>query len=456
MSMLTRPIFRIRPARTPLIPCWSLALLLVGLLTVNAQAETWTNLQGTHSVDAKMIGLWGDSVILEMSGGKRVSVKLNDLRSESRIQAQELSREIDGGRANRVKEMQGLAAAAAAAAPDPLPVPPAAPEYVAPKKDANVADFLAQIDDAVANGHIVAIYDALPPSYRKDIGDLVRVGAQQINANSWRSLVGNAHRLGDVVVTRQNWFLSSPRIQALPPAKLDIIDGQFLLMAGLLRTGLAPEAADLDQLQVESFGKWLAERDKAMAPYLARLVEQMGLGVARQISVKSEKGDTASITVEQDGVSRAVEMVKIEGYWVPKTISEPWSENIAAWKADIPGSTSLIDALGLVVGQLSPSLDSLERAEDAADFHVAMEGLFSPEVETVIVTIATAFGKPTSLASNGRNQRGNGYDQGYDDMDMEMEMEMMEDEMSMDDEMSMEESYGGSSGPPRGAPRGSR
>ena len=429
-------------------------------------AETWTNLRGTHSVEARMIGLWGDSVILEMSNGKRVSVKLSDLRSESRIQAQELARELDGGRASRVQEMQGQAAAAAAAAPDPIPEPPAAPAYLAPQKDAQVGDFLAQIDSAVANGHVVAIYDALPPSYRKDVDDIVQLAAQRINMNSWQGLVGTAHRLGDLIVTHQNWFLSSPRIQALPPDQFEVVDEQVLGMAGLLRVALSPEATDLNQLQSMSFGQWLAQHDQQMAPYLARLVDQMDVEVERQISVTSVKGDAATIAIQQNGATRPVQMVKVEGYWVPKSLADRWAQNVGAWKQDIAGTTSQIDTLGAVVGQLSPALDPLERASNAGEFHAAMEGLFSPIVETAVVTLATAFGKNTSLASNARGRGNAGYNQGYgyDDMDMEMgmedemgmEMEMeMEMGMGMDDQMGMEAGYGGgSSGPPRGGAPG--
>ena len=427
----------------------SLSLLLVASCPVPAGAETWTNLRGTHSVEAEMIGLWGDSVILEMSGGKRVTVKMSDLRSESRIQAQNLSKEIASSRADRVNELLENAAAAAAAAPDPLPKPPAAPAYQAPQKDAKVIDFLSQIEEAVADGHILAIYDALPPSYRKDIDDLVLLGAQRMNANSWQGLVGTAHRLSDLIVTRQNWFRSSPRIQALPPEKYDLVDGQILLMAGLLRVGLSPEAADLNQLQSMSFREWLAERDEAIAPFLAGLVEQMDIGLQRQITVTAENGDAAAITIGQDGASRPMELVNVEGYWVPKNIAVPWAENVAGWKADIANSTSQIDTLGSVLGALSPALDPLAQAQNAADFHAAMEGLFSPSVETAIATIATALGKGTSLANNNQNSRGGGFNQGYNQMDMDME-----DEMSMS-AGGPPQGFGSGSGPPQGFGRGS-
>ena len=239
-------------------------LSVIGIVT--AQAEQWTDLNGTRTVEARMVGLWGDSVILELTGGKRVAVKLEDLRSESRIQAQKLARQLEVSRASRVSELQGNAAAASAAAPEPLPKPSAAPAYQPPQANVGVAEFIDQIDAAITDGHLVAVYDALPPTYRKDVDDMVKLTASQLNQNSWQGLVGTAQRIGEVIVTHQTWFLSSPRIQALRPKDLDAVETQVLSLADLMRVGLSPEATSLNQLQTISFGQWLSERDRVIAP----------------------------------------------------------------------------------------------------------------------------------------------------------------------------------------------
>ena len=276
-------------------------LSVIGIVT--AQAEQWTDLNGTRTVEARMVGLWGDSVILELTGGKRVAVKLEDLRSESRIQAQKLARQLEVSRASRVSELQGNAAAASAAAPEPLPKPSAAPAYQPPQANVGVAEFIDQIDAAITDGHLVAVYDALPPTYRKDVDDMVKLTASQLNQNSWQGLVGTAQRIGEVIVTHQTWFLSSPRIQALRPKDLDAVETQVLSLADLMRVGLSPEATSLNQLQTISFGQWLSERDRVIAPYLAQLVDQSGVNISRQVTVKSEKDGVAVISVEQDGAA---------------------------------------------------------------------------------------------------------------------------------------------------------
>jgi hypothetical protein len=427
------------------------ALLISG--SNAAQAETWTSLRGTHSVQARLIGIWNGSAVLELDGGRRVSVRLSDLRSESRIQAQELAKVIQQSRIGRVKDLQGDAAAAAAPAPDPLPQPPPARPYTAPQPGADPGQFLSQLDTAVADGHIVAMFDSLPPSYRKDVNEIVRLGAQKIDPNTWRALLGTIHQLGDVIVTRQRWLLSSPRVKSLPPDQLGKIEGPLLSFAGALRDGLNPEAMQLETLQTMEFGQWLAERDAVMAPHLAQLHRQ-GDAVGRQITVDSVRGASAIVTIAGEGSSKKVTFTQIEGYWVPKTLADGWANSIASHRNEIsqtPDGTYLNWA-GMLIAPVAPGIQSLAQADDASGFHTAMDA-FMTSNEPLVASLAPIFGRDVNLASRGGGRSGyNGDMEGMDDMydeemDMEMEMEMemedmegMEDEeMEMEMEMEMEE-----------------
>lgn len=420
-----------------LSPCISRCVLaLLGVFAIawtnTSHAETWTSLRGTHSVEAEMVGLWDGSVILQLSGGRRVSVKLNDLRSESRIQAQNLAKNLVTSRGGRVKELQGQAAAAAAPAPSPLPQPAAAPPYSPPKQGAKPGEFLQQLDDAITAGHIVAIYDALPPSYRNDVKEIVKLGAQKMNPATWQSLVGTTQKLGELIVTRQRWFLSSPRIQALPPEQYDMVESKLITFAGMLRDGLKPEAMQLQQLQTADFDQWLAERDQDIAPHLARLFQQSS--GERQIMVDSEKDGVAVVNMGEAKVSYTL----VEGYWVPKSLADNWAESVASWKTTFTESAdgALFDNWALLLEGLAPTLESLAQARDAGQFHVAMEPAFGP-AEVFATTIAATFGRSMNLASRGGPGGFDGYDEEYDEMEMEMEMEMEDEEMEM--EMDMEE-----------------
>lgn len=392
-----------------------------------------------------MVGMWADNVVLKMTDGRRVTIKLGDLKSESRIQAQALSKEISNSREGRVKELQGQANAAAAPAPNPLPQPAAAAAYVTPKQDAKVGDFLQQFDDAVTKGHIVAVFDSLPPSYRRDVNEIVKLGAQKINPNTWQTLVGTLQQLGEVIVTRQNWFLSSPRIENLPSEQYDRIAEQVLPFAGVLRDGLSPDAMQLEKLKSMEFGQWLAERDQAIAPHLAQWFN-VNADSTREITVDSEKDGIATVSIVQGTESSKVLFTMVEGYWVPKTLADSWTQTVDSYKKQIAETADggMLTMIGSMLEPIAAEIGPLMAATDASRFHASMESVLLP-TETLANGIAAMLGTNMNLASRGRGgPGGNGDDLGYgDDLygdeDMGDEMEDEDMDAGMDEDMDSSE-----------------
>ena len=383
-----------------------------------------------------MIGLWGESVVLELAGGRRVTVKLLDLRSESRIQAKELAKTLDTARGQRVEELKGQAVSAAAPAPSPLPQPPAAPAYQPPQANMSADQFLQQLEDSVAAGHVLAMFDSLPPSYRKDVSDLVKLGAQNVDPAKYQSLVTTLHQLGDLIVTRQRWITSSPRMESLDGITADNIMRALLPMAGVLRVGLSPESTQLAKLQSTDFRSWLAERDQVIAPHLAQLYTNID-AEPRMISVDSSKGGEAVVSIESDGNKSKVTYTNVEGFWVPKSLAESWSSTVESKRQAFSEGQVDLDSFTLMIDPIVPLLSPLAQAGNAGEFHGAMEAVFAP-AETFATGLASVFGTGFSLASN---QRGGGYDDGYDDGYGGYEDEMMDEQ-----EEEMEEDYDGGYG----------
>lgn len=407
------------------------ALAIFGTSAV--QAETWTSLRGTHSVNARLIGIWNGKAVLEMDGGRRVSVRLSDLQADSRIQAQTLAKGLDKNRSDRVKQLQGNAAAAAAPAPDPLPQPPAAAPYTPPQPGADPGQFLNQVDAAMNNGHILAMYDSLPPSYRQDIDGIVQLAAQKMDPNAWRSLIGTIHQVGDLIVTRQRWLFSSPRLKALPPDQLEKIEGPLLGMAGLLRTGLDPEAMSLDTLKNTNFREWLANRDTAIAPYLAQL-NQLDGETGRTFTVDSTRGTTAVVSISSGGMSQKVTFAQVDGYWVPKSLADGWAASIESTRNELTQAQdgTYMASAGMMVAPVAPVLQSLAQADSAPQFHAAIDTIMT-SAQTYVMSMAPMLGGGNSLASRGGP--GGGYGEDYEDMEMDMD-DMYEDDM---EDMEMEE-----------------
>jgi len=415
----------------------TLRLLFMCLLAGTPQygsAETWTSLRGTFAVEAKMLGLWGDSVILQMDDGRRVAVNLLDLRSESRIQAKEIAKQLEESRLTLVDELKAQATDDAAPAPNPLPEPDPAPAYVAPQADVSAQEYLDQVDSALMSGHLIVLYDALPPSYRQNVDEVIKVATANLDAAAWNTITGTLHQIGDLIVTRQRWILSSPRIASLGPAEQEIFSGPFLTLAGLLRVGFDPAAMKLENLQTRDFRQWLQERDAAIAPYLAQLIDQLGAASLQQVNVESEENGIAVVSVSTGGVGLQSNYVQVEGHWVPQSLTETWAEDLENMKQSASlGDDSSISSATLFLQPVQLVLTQIAGAPDAGSFHQQLEAVFIP-AESLLTTFAGSLGN--TFAGNSNN-RGGGQ-AGYGDYEMDMQMEM-EGEMEMEMEMEMEE-----------------
>ncbi len=384
------------------------------------KAESWTDLRGTRTIEARMVGMWGDSVVLELQNGNRVSVELNSLRSESRIQAQQLAREWEKSRVVRVKELQGQAVAAAAPAPDPLPMPPATTPYSPPDADQAIGPFLQQIETLVRDGHLKAVFDALPPSYRNDLGDVIKLASEKVTEETWNKSIGALQEFGDAIVTKQRWFLSSPRVVGLPPETFETVTQDVMTLAGAMRVGLAPDVISLQKLRDMPTDQWMTDFDKAIAPFVAQLF-QFQSGGNRTVTVDSEKDDTAIVSIEQSGKKSKVNFTKVDGYWVPKSLAEKWTASIESAKKSIAENTTgdlfpVATGFGTIVLSFTGPMSS---ASTADQYHGAMESVFASAatIETAIAGFGNLIGKNFSMSGrpgSGGYPGSSGYPSGYE------------------------------------------
>ena len=423
-----------------------LGMVLATLLTVEASAESWTSLNGSRTIQAKMVGLWGDSVVLEMEDGRRVTVGLSNLIAESRIQAKTLAAAQAKTRATIANEFKARAEEAAAPAPNPIPKPAAAPPYVQPQPDAAVIEQLNLVDQQSRAGHIVAAFDALPPSYRKDLSEIAKIGAAKINADAWESLIAAIHSVGDGLVPRQRWLFSHPRFKSIDEVSLESIQDVTLLVAGLIRDGLDPQALSLETLQTVPLRDWIMQRDQAMAPYLAAIGQYTGGMNQQTFELVSEQDGVANVKVTAGELSATIPYSKVEGFWVPKDWADHWTEWMTQTREKLqetPEGSLLTDPMIVMIpGTIEPIVGPLKAATDRQGFHSAMENMF---------TMAAPIASLAGLDMSGKRRRGaDGFDEGYPDSYPEGYGEEMDTEMDEDYPGS---SYPGSSGAPTaGAP----
>jgi hypothetical protein len=366
---------------SPWILLWILcgSVILGSLWAAPAMAETWTNLEGTSSIEAKMIGLWDDQLVLELSDGRRVTIKLEKLRFESRIQAGNLAKKMAAERTVRIKELKQGNASAATAGPDDSPPPPRPPAYVPPTKDAPIGQFIEQVNGALTAGHLRVLYDFRPPSYRQDIAKIIQLAAAKTSPQTFQALIQTPHQLGTLIVTHQNWLVSSPRFKNIPASERDQAKSNLLGLAHVMRQGLSPAAIDLPQLQAGKFEDWLADWDAIVAPYVAQMIDQAELDLSAFTKVQEEGAGTATIATGPPDAPVVVEMVQVDGYWVPKTTAESWADDVAQATAQLEKlpTGQFMAAQAVAAAMVAPALESLATVDSAPAFHAAFDALLS-------------------------------------------------------------------------------
>ncbi len=399
-----------------------------------ATAERWTSLSGSHTVDADFVGLWGDQVVLEMPGQRRVTVALENLIAESRIQARRLAEQHQQRRSETKQQILAEAEEAAAPAPNPLPQPPDAPPYTQPTPGGGVLAQLEWVDQQSRNGHaVLAAFDALPPKYQSDIENMLQKSAQQMDLQALGQALASIQSVGDLIVTRQRWVFSHPRFAPLDPARKENIKGLALAVAGTIRDGLDPQRLNLEALATQPLRTWLAELDGRVAPHLAQLHTQMDLLSAPQPSyeVKGERDGKATVEMSVAESKVPMQFVSVEGFWVPEDLAEEnWKEKLAEWEQSLDepadGTQAAMMMLAMVPTMVDASIQPALAAESAREFHTVMDGWITATAPWVAQL------SNLNPLSGQRGGYGNGYGEMMDmemDMEMDAEMEMMERDM---------------------------
>ncbi|WP_182870806.1 hypothetical protein [Stieleria mannarensis] len=408
---------------------------LIGPAGRSLAAERWTSLDGSRTVEADFIGLWGNNVVLELPGSRRVSVSVDDLIADSRIQARRLDEEQRRKRAELRQQILAEAKEAAAPAPTPLPAPPTPPPYQRLSSTGGLLAQLEWMDQQNKNGHgLIAAFDLLPLNYQNDLERLTRMSVAKLDMPGMRQTLTSVHSIGDLIITRQRWVFSHPRLQGIDADSRDRLKSLLLSIGGLLRDGIDPDQLRLEELSTKSLRTWLLELDGRLAPHIASMYEQMEMLGIEPLSyeVKDEKDGKATVEISYGDVKQSMNFITVDGIWMPADSDvEKWAEAMKTWEDTLAGTAdgSLLGGglAEMVPLMLDPILQPALAAQSAREFHSAMDGWFA--MTAPLVTQMQRFGVG--------NRRGmNSYGDGYDDYDMEMEMDMQM-EMEMEMEMNM-------------------
>ena len=307
------------PYRLVLGGLCSLAILLAAGVPP-AAAEVWKDSEGKFQVEAEFLGIRGADVYLKKPNGVTIKVPLARLSAESQQLARQLAQ----------------------------PAQPAAPAAAADTPDAAARALLVSVEA----GDLRALWDALPSSYQRDVNDVIHTFAANMDVDLWRSGAAIFKKAVRVLKEKKEFILKQPALAA-SPVDVTAMTENYDPLVGVLETLAGSELTDLQKLKTLDMAAFLDGTGKKVAGQLAAVakaaddkkldlngfpgvpVEAMplaNLGKAKFSTLKIA-GDTATLRVENEGETKDVEVVRVDGKWWPKEIADKWPQQMQAAKA---------------------------------------------------------------------------------------------------------------------------
>lgn len=254
-----------------------------------------------------------------------------------------------------------------------------------------------RVVNAMAENKPVAVWDALPESYQKDVTGLVHSAIAKIDAELYNQSVATGQRVAKLLKDKKQFILAHPMIAQQIPNKAEV-EKQWDGIVGVLNTVLNSELATHDKAKTVNIGSFLDKTgSKVMGDItnLAKLVPGGGEGAGKENEVTEmikkakatkatmvkEEGDKATVKMETPGEEPAnVEFVRVEGKWIPADMAKEWKGMIEEAKKEIANMKDedmkqakemAIPMLGMVGGLLG----TLENAKTQEEFNAAVNGL---------------------------------------------------------------------------------
>lgn len=255
-------------------------------------------------------------------------------------------------------------------------------------------DTFIQATLKAAAGEPVAVWQALPPSYQKDVNDVVGAFAAKVPEQPYNDGFVIAGKVVKVLETKKTFVLGHPALKSGPinaeglakawdPAVhflSTLVNSDIKTVAGLKAFDMAKFLQGPATVLIKD-GLALAESAGDAIPNkgAAKLTEMKEKLKGAKITIESAADDKATVKVEiPNEKTESTEMVKVEGKWLPKEMVDSWPSAIAGAKASISTievPPEMIVQFNAMKGAVDPVLDGLLAADSQDGFNAQVETL---------------------------------------------------------------------------------
>lgn len=218
----------------------------------------------------------------------------------------------------------------------------------APPAPPKTADAAAKaVIDGLQQNKPVALWDALPASYQKDVNDVVHTAVGKADPALWNAGWELFGKLVTLAKTKKDMILKTPAmVDPNAPVKTADLSKNWDAIVGLLDSLAQCDMKNFEKAKTMDMGVFFS---KTGAELMAKLqvISQMFppekmqdnpwvmLKTFKITPVKAE-GDTATVKVEFGGKPAIDEQfVRMEGKWIPMKLAAFWNDVMAKAKKEV-------------------------------------------------------------------------------------------------------------------------
>ncbi len=428
------------------LPAWIPTLVPILALAIccqPAQSENWTDNTGNFQVDAQFIAFDGKILVLQKQAGNKIRIPARRLSDKSLALALKLA-----GASSSSATSSAAVDQPEIRPPQPVssPGPEASTTVPSPLAEGTTPEAVAQtLLKAIETGNLAVMWSQLPPTYQTDVSEVIHTFGQNMDPEVWKLGIGIAQKAVKILQTQPNFIAQSPALSALPMDAKTITDNLDVPLKTLTLL-LNSDLADLQKLQTLDLATFARGQGSEIAQHLSKLPTSMPdnlnpltLGVDAETILKSAVGakvknigqtaNTATLQMTpKTGDVATLEMVLIEGKWIPTDLADAWDAQMAAAKTALLAMKPQLEANKMMI------MLPLRMADGAANQILAVKS--QEEFDRVVAEITKnagmllgplmgqgngppAFGPSANLSDEGKQADsfdfGNGLDADFAD-----------------------------------------
>jgi len=246
---------------------------------------------------------------------------------------------------------------------------------------------------ALADRHPEVLWQALPPSYQKDITELTHTFAGRMDPAVWDAAFGLGRKTAGILRDKKALFLSSSMLKAVGDDRRRIESGWDPAVT-VLNSFFSSDVTRLETLKTIDWERYLSTTGRELMNQAAEVSKARGddafdrefAGKLRQTKVEilSRDGDQATLRMTApDEEPEVVLLTRVEGRWVPSEMAADWDVKVAAAKEKLATITDEELAQGKVqvmvlIGMADAMLNELAAVESAEELDQVLQGLLGP------------------------------------------------------------------------------